>query len=96
MGKLSRPVIYYATLEAPFKIVQVEWEDSSQPIPQWQWVADYEIPETVPCTSVGFLIARTKQAIAIAPNLGNTTQDKCQASGIIRIPKSAIRKITEL
>jgi len=79
-----------------FKIVKVEWEDSSQPISAWQWVDDYQIPEAVRCISVGFLIADTKRSLAIAPNLGDVEKDRVQASGIIRIPRSAIRNIAEL
>jgi hypothetical protein len=81
---------------APFKLVRVDWEDSARPIPTWQWVDEYEVPSTVCCTSVGFLIAETNKALALAPNLGDTTQDRIQASGIIRIPRSAVRKMREL
>ncbi len=79
-----------------FKIVRVEWEDSCRPVSQWQWIDDYELPEIVRCVSLGFLIADTKTAIAIAPNLGDVEQERIQACGIIRIPRSAIRKITNL
>ena len=80
----------------PYQIVHVEWEDSCRPVSQWQWIDDYEVPEIVRCVSVGYLIARTKKALAIAPNLGDVEQEKCQASGIIRIPKSAVKKVTYL
>lgn len=80
----------------PFKLVRVEWEDSARPIPAWQWIDDYELPETVRCLSVGYLIADQKGAIAIAPNLGDLEQDCIQASGIIRIPRSAIRRMVTL
>ena len=79
-----------------YKLVRVEWEDSVQPVSEWQWADAYETPETFPCVSVGFLIAKTKRAVAIAPNLGDTENLKCQASGVIRIPVSSIRKITFL
>ena len=78
------------------KILIVEWEDSSQPVSEWQWADDYAIPEIVRCISVGFLIARTRNAIALAPNIGDPEKDRLQASGIIRIPRSAIRRIDEL
>jgi hypothetical protein len=79
-----------------FKLVMVEWEDSARPISAWQWVDDYEIPKIVSCLSVGFLIAATDQAIAIAPNLGDIECDRTQASGIIRIPRSAVLEIRYL
>jgi len=75
----------------PYRLLKVEWEDSARPVPAWQWISDYEIPHTVSCVSVGFLIAETKRALALAPNLGDVGQEQVQASGIIRIPKSAIR-----
>jgi hypothetical protein len=75
----------------PYQLVKIEWEDSARPISGWQWVADYAIPKTINCISVGFLIAETKRALALAPNLGDVESEEIQASGIIRIPKSAIR-----
>ena len=59
-------------------------------------IADYSLPDAVDCLSVGFLIAKTETAIALAPNLGDLDQDRKQACGIIRIPASAIRKLTTL
>jgi hypothetical protein len=61
------------------------------PIADWQWIADYETPRQWTCISVGFLIAETKRAVAIAPNLGDLEHERIQASGILRIPRSAIR-----
>jgi hypothetical protein len=75
----------------PYKLVRIEWEDSARPISAWQWINDYEVPQTVTCISVGFLIAQTDDALALAPNLGDIGHEQVQASGIIRIPKSAIR-----
>ena len=74
----------------------VEWEDSARPIESWQWVDDYQMPRIVNCISVGYLIAKTKQAIALAPNLGDIESERIQASGIIRIPNRSIRKTVEL
>ena len=80
----------------PYQLVRVEWEDSARPIEAWQWVDDYELPEIVNCISVGYLIAETRRAIALAPNLGDVGRDNIQASGIIRIPRSAVRRLIEL
>jgi hypothetical protein len=74
----------------------VEWEDSQRPLAAWQWVDEYSMPDAVACISVGFLIAKTKVAIAIAPNLGDVDQSRAQASGVIRIPASAVRRMTKL
>jgi hypothetical protein len=78
--------------KTPYKMVLVEWEDSVRPLPSWQWVDEYQIPEIVTCISVGYLIAETNDAIAIAPNLGDVTCERIQASGIIRIPQTAVRR----
>ena len=80
----------------PYRLVLVEWEDSARPISSWQWVEDYQMPETVTCVSVGYLIADTKQAIALAPNLGDIGRERLQASGIIRVPRPAVRRLIEL
>ena len=77
----------------PYDLVIVEWEDSAQPTSAWQWVKDYELPSIVCCMSVGYLIAETNEAIAIAPNLGDLGKEQIQASGIMRIPASAVRKM---
>jgi hypothetical protein len=76
--------------------VLVEWEDSQRPISAWGWIDDYELPDAVQCLSVGFLMAQSKEAIALAPNLGDVRQARAQACGIIRIPCSAVRKIVDL
>lgn len=78
----------------PHKLVKVEWEDSARPIPAWQWVDDYVLPETVLCVSVGYLIAETDKAIAVAPNMGDVGRDRLQASGIIRIPLCSVKRMT--
>jgi hypothetical protein len=79
-----------------YQIVLVEWEDSQRPLSPWQWVDEYTLPDAVHCHSVGFLISQTKNALALAPNLGDVECERAQACGIIRIPRSAVRKITKL
>lgn len=74
----------------------VEWEDSARPTEAWQWIEDYAIPEIVSCISVGYLIAKTREAIALAPNLGDVASPRIQASGIIRIPQRSVRRTVEL
>jgi hypothetical protein len=82
--------------DAPYDLVAVEWEDSARPISAWQWIDDYELPQIIRCVSVGYLIAETEEALALAPNLGDVGRARVQASGIIRLPRSAVRKITLL
>jgi hypothetical protein len=92
----EKPATGHTASIAPYQLVLVTWEDSATPISQWQWVSEYAIPEIVRCVSVGFLIAETEAAIAIAPNLGGLDQDEHQACGIIRIPRSAIKSLAEI
>ena len=80
----------------PYRLVLVEWEDSARPIPSWEWIDNYQLPETVPCVSVGYLIADAEAAIALAPNIGDIGREHLQASGILRVPRSAVRRITDL
>lgn len=80
----------------PYRLVRVEWEDSARPIPSWEWIDNYEVPETIYCISVGYLIADAKTAIALAPNLGDVGRERLQASGILRVPRSAVRRIVYL
>jgi hypothetical protein len=87
--RAQRPLIQYV-------LVLVEWEDSARPISDWQWADDYDLPETVLCVSVGYLVAESDNAIALAPNLGDVGTNRLQASGIIRLPRSAVRKLRRL
>ena len=80
----------------PYKLVRVVWEDSARPISSWQWIDEYEVPAIVECISVGYLISETENAVALAPNLGDTSRERLQASGIIRIPRSAVKKVVRL
>src|SRR5271156_4571529 len=72
----------------------VECEDSARPI-DGSGLMTIQIPETVNCVSVDYPIAKTKQAIAFPPNLGDIRSDSIQASGIIRIRSSAVRRAIE-
>lgn len=82
--------------DTPYRLVVVEWEDSQRPLSPWQWLDEFMLPDAVRCLSVGFLVAQTDQAIALAPNLGDIEQQRAQGCGIIRIPRSAVRRIADL
>ncbi len=82
--------------QTPYRLVAVEWEDSQRPLSPWQWLDEFDLPDAVTCLSVGFLVAESKAAIALAPNLGDVEQARAQGSGIIRIPHSAVRRIADL
>ena len=85
-----------ARQDIPFRLVRVEGEDSARPISEWQWVDEYQLPKIVRCVSVGYLIAEDADAIAVAPNVGDITNVRIQASGIIRVPRSAVRRIANI
>lgn len=75
------------------KLVLIDWEDSRQPTSGWQWLEDFELGEVVRCKSVGWIVGKSKDAVALAQNIGD---DFSQASGIIRIPTRCIVKTTTL
>jgi len=81
--------------KTPWPLVLVQWEDSQQPHAAWEWVDDYQEPNSVFCISIGWLIAESKTTLALAPNIADLDQSKQQTSGVIRIPKrSVIRRQT--
>ncbi|MDC1513902.1 hypothetical protein N8456_07400 [Porticoccaceae bacterium] len=76
--------------------ILVEWIDSARPISDWMFMEDMPRMEVIECVSVGWLVAETDKVLMLAPNLGDVeTEGSAQASGFIRIPKSAVtRRIT--
>ncbi len=75
------------------RLVLIEWEDSAQPVPSWQWLSAYEEPYIVKCRSVGWLIHDGERVKALAPNLGTLDDEDAQVSGVIRIPAKAVTAI---
>lgn len=74
-------------------IVLVEWEDSSQALPQWQWMSGIQLPGICRCLTVGFLIKDNKKEKAIALSIADGAK---QASGIMSIPTSCIIRIKRI
>jgi hypothetical protein len=79
-------------------LVMIEWVDSGQPIPGWQWLS--EMGSRIPhkCVSVGFLIQDDETTKVLAPNLGASDGlgDWDQASGLMTIPTVSITRIERL
>jgi hypothetical protein len=79
-------------------LVLIEWVDSGQPVPAWQWLD--QIEERLPhrCVSVGFLVQDDAQAKVIAPNLGASdgTGGFDQASGLTTIPTASVQRILRI
>ena len=76
-------------------LVLIEWLDSGQPVPGWQWLEAIEPRRPHLCVSVGFLMQDDASAKVLAPNLGasNGSGDWDQASGVITIPASAVKRV---
>ena len=51
-------------------LVLVEWVDSGQPVPGWQWLDGLETRKALRCVSVGFLVQDDEATKVLAPNLG--------------------------
>ncbi|MET0157218.1 MAG: hypothetical protein ABW197_04480 [Methyloceanibacter sp.] len=76
-------------------LVLIEWLDSGQPVPGWQWMEAIEPRRPHLCVSVGFLMQDDASAKVLAPNLGanDGSGDWDQASGVITIPALAVRRM---
>ena len=76
-------------------LVLIEWLDSGQPVPRWQWLQEIEPRRPHLCVSVGFLVQDDATAKVLAPNLGASdgSGDWDQASGVITIPASAVQRM---
>lgn len=77
-------------------LVMIEWQDSAQPIPSWQWVREMPDYEAVCCKSVGWLVHDGDDVKALAPNVSSIDSEDAQASGIMRIPARSVVKVTRL
>lgn len=74
-------------------IVLIEWEDSAQAVPQWQWLEGATSPPLARCRSVGFLIRDTKNEKVLAISEANNFE---QVSGIITVPSRCVTKLRRL
>lgn len=79
-------------------LVRIEWVDSGQPIPGWQWLSELDKRRPHRCVSVGFLVQDDEQTKVLAPNLGSSNGDGewDQASGLITIPTAAVMRLEKL
>ena len=81
----------------PDNPILVEWADSAQPISAWMFLKNKPRLEIIQCVSVGWLVGETDAVLMLAPNLGDIESGGSgQASGFIRIPKSAVTRRVEL
>ena len=75
--------------------VLVEWEDSAQALPAWQWLDDMSGPTVVICKSVGWLVLENERELKLAVSLGGD-DDKWQVSAVIAIPARSVLKVVHL
>ena len=77
----------------PDNPILVEWIDSAQPISAWMFLENKPSLEIIQCVSVGWVVGETDVVLMLAPNLGDIESGGSgQASGFIRIPKSAVTR----
>jgi len=78
-------------------LVWIEWEDSGQAIPQWQWLDNLEAPTATKCITVGFLVLDDEQVKAVAVSLGDGNDpETAQVSGVVTIPSRCIVQMERL
>lgn len=78
-------------------LVIVRWEDSAQPVPRWQHLADLEMPQIVECATVGWLIRDDDKVKVVAQSMGGiNTDDNIQTSGVMAIPARCVISIERL
>ncbi|WHI46569.1 hypothetical protein [Microbulbifer sp. VAAF005] len=75
-------------------LVRVEWVDSAQPYSQWSHIDDLPPLEIVECWTVGWLVAESKDVLMLAQSLGDVNTSSAQASGLMRIPRACVKKVT--
>ena len=78
------------------RLVVIEWLDSRQPSPAWQFIESIEAPTACNCLSVGFLVYESDGVKVLASNLADTDSDDMQASGTITIPNCSIKRVTDI
>lgn len=83
-------------LLADLPLVLIEWIDSTQPAPQWQWIANIARVAAIKCVTVGFLITDDESVKVIAQNVGDVHGADRQVSGVITIPTRAVTRVTRL
>jgi len=83
--------------DSKFPIVLIEWEDSCSWSSEWIFTKNLQkIYENVYCWTVGWILNEDQETIVITQTLGDIHKENEQFTGVIQIPKSAIRKIIKI
>jgi hypothetical protein len=84
-------------MKPDYPLVMVRWEDSRQPLPGWQLLADLDVPATCECRTVGWLIKDEPSRKVLAQSVGGDEEmEDAQAGGIMVIPARCVLSIEPL
>lgn len=79
------------------KLVIVEWEDSAQPTPGWEYRRGWKVGPVIKIATAGWLVHDGKKIKAVAQNVGGLDRKVApQMCGIIHIPTRCIISINEM
>lgn len=81
------------------RLVLIEWEDSAQPIGEWQWAEVYDDyrSRVVLCRTTGWLMVDRDDVKVIAQTLGRQGGDgDPQVNGVMQIPARAVVRVVAL
>lgn len=73
------------------RLVLVEWLDSHRQVEWSRGEVDLDLPI---CRSVGWLVAESASAVAVAPHM--TVEDDPQRCGMMVIPRPAVVRIVDI
>ena len=77
----------------PRKAVLVVWRDALQPGEHWRKTGDLPKPDPGTVVSVGFIVRKSKKAIALAQSLDEGAE---HCLSVLVVPRSAILGITTI
>ena len=63
-------------------LVLIEWVDSGQPIPGWQWLSDLDCAAHISAFRSGSSYRMTRHTKVLAPNLGASEGENRMGSGV--------------
>lgn len=79
-----------------YRLVMVNWVDSTQAHPEWVFFDGFEGSRAVDCHSVGWLIEETDKDIILAPNVAGLGTDSAQLSAYVTIPRCSVTNMQQL
>jgi hypothetical protein len=80
-----------------YKLVKVNWVDSSTPRMGWTFLSDWKGVGSLDCVSIGYLIDENENTITIAPHLAYPDDEvNCQINGVMTIPSGCVTRLEEL